>query len=257
MISVLLSREFLMTALRSSVAIRQETMKTSLLGKFKTIIQMGGLGTIFFTLVLPGPVLVLVTLLLSLPFLGAAVFYIIKRKKQPYWILPVFAAFVLVAALAAFCTKEVNLLVQMWLIITITWASAIDYVAGTFKLFRRTGIKSGDYIRILWSIVYGLLVVPLVAFFPEMVLPLLVSTSLEFGLGGVDNVVVLEEHVFSYWPFMISVLAGLAFAFGVNYFILSNSSAIPLYLSLMLALVSAINFSVMFIKHFALFKRGA
>src|SRR5580658_4222752 len=64
----LLTREFLMTALRSSVAIRKEVFKTSILAKLKTIIQMGGCGTIFFTIVLPPKEFIIVNILLAIPF---------------------------------------------------------------------------------------------------------------------------------------------------------------------------------------------
>lgn len=256
-ISVLLSRELLMTALRSSVAFRQEAIKTSRLAKLKTIVQMGGLGTIFLTITLAREALVIVSLALAIPFLAVAIYYLVVRKKMPFWALPVFASFVLVAAVGGFCTKEQNLWVQMAIIITITWASAVDYVVGSLKLFKRTGINNGDWVRIFWSIIYGVFVSPLVAYFPIMVLPLLVSMSLEFGLGGIDNVVVAEKRFLHSWPFIISSISGLLFSLIINYLIFTQKAEGALFLSLALALVSAINCSIVFIRNVELFKRGA
>lgn len=253
-ISALLSRELLMTALRSSVAFRQEAMKTSRLAKLKTIIQMGGLGTIFLTITLSHDALIIVSLALAVPFLAVAVGYLISAKKMPFWAIPVFASFMLVAILGGFYSKELNLIVQMAIIIAITWASALDYVVGSFKLFRRTGITGGDWVRIFWAIIYGVLVSPLVAYYPIMVLPLLVSISLEFGLGGIDNVVVAENHNFLSAPFIISSLSGLIFAIAINWMIFANVPNPALYLSLALALISAINCGMLFIRNFDLFR---
>ncbi|HXW60123.1 MAG TPA: CDP-alcohol phosphatidyltransferase family protein, partial [Myxococcota bacterium] len=101
-ISALLLRELLMTALRSSVAFRREPIKTSTLAKLKTIIQMGGLGTIFLSITLPSDVLIIVSLILALPFLAVVIYYLFVRKKMPFWAVPVFACFILLALLAAF-----------------------------------------------------------------------------------------------------------------------------------------------------------
>ncbi len=47
-----MSREFFITALRTSVAFRDESIRTSVLAKIKTVIQMGGFGTVFLTITL-------------------------------------------------------------------------------------------------------------------------------------------------------------------------------------------------------------
>ncbi len=253
--TALLSRELLMTALRSSVAYRQEQIKTSTLGKLKTIIQMGGLGTIFLTIVLPNGIFTWVCLALSVPFLLVAIVYKLKSQPSKFWALPVFAAFFLVGILGYFLSKETTLATQMGVIIAITWVSAIDYVVGSYKLFRRTGINGGDWSRIMWSVVYGVFVAPLVAYYPIMVLPLLVSMSLEFGLGGIDNIVVTEKRIFSWWPFLLSAVCGLAFAIYINCHMLLNLGGNPLYFSIALAGISSIICGAVFGRHVELFKR--
>ncbi|MCA9507092.1 MAG: CDP-alcohol phosphatidyltransferase family protein [Myxococcales bacterium] len=253
--SALLSRELLMTALRSSVAFRREQIKTSKLGKLKTIIQMGGFGTIFLTIVLPYGIFTLVCLGLSLPFITVAFIYRLKKKTIPFWVLPVFCAFFLVGIIAYFVSKETILALQMGVIISITWISAIDYVTGSYKLFRRTGINQKDWARIMWAIVHGLFVAPLVAYFPIMVIPLLVSMSLEFGLGGIDNIAVSEKYVFSSWPFWLSAASGLLFALWLNAHLLLQWPAQPLYLSIALAIVSSLICGFNFGRHVELFKK--
>ncbi len=254
--SALLAREFLMTALRSSVAIRKEAIKTSRLAKLKTIIQMGGCGTIFFTLVLPEAGFIIVCFALALPFLIVALVYLARKLRPPFWALPVFLAFVLVAVLQIFFSKQFNLYVQMAIILGITWASAIDYLIGSYRLFKRTGMLLGDWLRLFWAIIYGLMVAPLVAYFPIMVLPVLVSISLEFGLGGIDNIVSVEKSLFSKLPFFLSSVFGLTFAIVVNGAIYWQLPTWPFYCSLALAGLSALICGATFGRHVDLFKRN-
>lgn len=254
--SALLSREFLMTALRSSVAIRKEAVKTSRLAKLKTIIQMGGCGTFFLTIVLPEAVFIYVCLALSLPFLLVALAYFLRKQKPPFWSLPVFLAFILVALVEVFFSKEVNLGLQMAIILVITWASAIDYLTGSYRLFKRTGMLLGDWARLFWAIIFGLMVAPLVAYFPIMVLPVLVSVSLEFGLGGIDNIVVLEMGRFSSWPFFLSSSFGLIFSLLVHGAIFWQLPWLPFYCSLGLTATSAIICGAIFGRHVELFRRN-
>lgn len=252
--SALLSREFLMTALRSSVAIRKEVFKTSMLAKLKTIIQMGGSGTIFFTIVLPETAYIYVCLALSVPFFLTAASYLLKRKRPPFWALPVGFAFVLVAVVEYFFSKQVCLMVQMSIILAITWASAIDYLIGSYRLFKRTGMFMGDWARIFWALVFGLLMCPLVTDYPAIVLPILAIVSLEFGLGGIDNIVVNEKGKFSPWPYYVSAFCGLLFYLGFTFF--AHDPRLSFYLSLALVLVSLANCTVAFMRHIDLFKRS-
>jgi len=254
MVGALLSRELLMTALRSSVAIRKHSIKTSKLAKLKTIVQMGGLGTIFFTIVMPNQILALLCLILSLPFLLVALFYLFNKKPAPFWALPVFGAFLLVGLWAYFFSKDSTLAMQMTIIIAITWISALDYLVQSYKLFRRTGMDSGDWWRILWSISHGILVAPLVAHYPALVLPLLASISLEFALGGIDNIVLAQKRVFSWWPFAVSAIAGLIFSAWVYYHHIYQLRIDFLYESLALLLVSFGVSALAFVRNIELFK---
>jgi cardiolipin synthase len=211
LISILLCREFLMTALRSSVAYRKEVFKTSRLAKLKTIIQMGGCGTIFFTIILGKFAFIYVCLLLAIPFFLVAIAYRVKKQTAPFWALPVGLAFTLVSLIQFLFTKEITLLVQILIIIGITWASALDYLFSSFRLFRRTGMVMEDWVRVVWAFVYGLLVALLVGFYPIIVLPILISMSLEFGIGGIDNIVVAQKNKFLIWPFLITSSVGIFF----------------------------------------------
>jgi CDP-diacylglycerol--glycerol-3-phosphate 3-phosphatidyltransferase len=255
-VSALLSREFLMTALRSSVAIRKEAIKTSRLAKLKTIIQMGGGGTIFLTVVLPETAFIWACFALAVPFLIVAIVYFARHKRPPFWALPVFLAFFLVAFIEIFVSREVNLMVQMVIILAITWASAIDYLTGSYRLFKRTGMLFGDWVRLFWALIFGLFVAPTVAYFHIVVLPVLVSISLEFGLGGIDNIVVVAKDRFFAWPFLLSSIFGLTYAGLVTASLYWQWWWLPFYCSLGLVGTSAIICGAVFGRHVDLFKRN-
>lgn len=252
-VTALLLREFLITALRSSVAIRHEMIKTSLLAKIKTVFQMGGSGTLFFTLVLPPIATFYVCLGLALPFLIVALVYGLKKKKIPFWAIPVFFAFSLVCILSLTLTIEQSVFVQMSIIIALTWFSALDYLLGTARLFYRTGMLSGDFARLYWGLIFGVFVTPLVADFPIIVLPLLTVASLEFGLGGMDNILSAKKNYFSSVPFLITGSAGLVFAAYINLGLWLNFEIRPLASSLTLAIISLGVFAYVFTKNTTVF----
>ncbi len=248
----LLTRELLMTALRSSVAIRKEVFKTSKLAKLKTIIQMGGCGTIFFTIAISENPFIILCLLLSIPFFLTTFYYIFKRKRPPFWSLPVGAAFVFIAIIEYFFSRQVCLWMQMGIILSITWASAIDYLIGSYRLFKRTGMFAPDWSRIAWALTHGVLVCPLVAGYPFIILPILLSISMEFGLGGIDNIVAAEKAHFSPWPYYLSTSFGLIF-YAATWW---ATDAVLFILSLILAALSTMICTIVFIRNIDLFKRN-
>lgn len=242
MASAVLFREFLLTALRSSVAKRDHSIKTSILGKMKTIIQMGGCGTIFLTIVLPPTGIFWANLALSLGFLAVAIVYFIKGKKKPFWAIPVFLCFVLVALLGISVDKQISILVQISIIITLTWISAIDYILGSFKLFQQTKLFCGDFYRLLWCFIYGIMLILSITSHPSLVIPLLISISLEFGIAGIDNIILTKNNKFVNWPFIASCSYGLL-SFAMLYF---NNSQAHLY-SWLLVLFSSLNVLTFFL----------
>lgn len=254
-VGAILTREFLLTALRSSVAFRKETMKTSVLGKLKTVFQMGGAGTIFLTLVLPPFIMGVTCGILSLPFFIVALIYFFKGKKQPHWGWPVFLALAFASFCGFFIKKDLSLWLQMTIIISFTWISAIGYLIDTYKIFKRTGLREGDVVRLMWSITHGLLVAPLVYYYPSLIFPILISISLEFSLGGIDNMRVFEKNTFDYLPFFISNIYGVIFVLSIKILPYYNFYINHFYLSVFLVVSSLLTTSIFFIKNIDLFKK--
>lgn len=236
----IMSREYLVSALRSSVALRKETVTTSKLAKLKTIYQMGGFGTIFMTYAFPLPLLWVSAYGIFAVLAGIGLDYYFRRKKTvPFWIAPVSGAFLMVATLPFFMDIRSAIMVQLVIIVALTWVSALDYIKDSYAIFRRTGFYRYDAIRAFWVMAHGLCVLVTVPFFPQYALLILLSTSCEFALGGIDNVVAEQSDTRSK-PFLITASAGLL------YWVFAFSQAHMLLPVLGLASTSLIVLGVMF-----------
>ena len=246
----ILSREFTLTVLRSSVALRDKSIETSWLGKWKTIIQMGGLGTVFLTFALSLPQALLASFLLFFSLFVLWVFWKIKYPgPAPHWILPVSLCFLYWFSLLYFFQIQTVVLWILTVIVAITWISALDYLSGSYRVFMQGGLHSYDVRRLAWALAYTFCVVPVACSHPMAVLPLWVVLSFELALGGVDNVVVAEKKYAMEWPFRVSMLAALLFglvAYDVDH---------KMVLFVGLALVSFLNFSFTYYRWRSLFAR--
>jgi CDP-diacylglycerol--glycerol-3-phosphate 3-phosphatidyltransferase len=208
-VCAILSREFLMTALRSSLALRQESIRTSKLAKLKTIYQMGGFGTIFLTLALTRTQLVAASLAIAAGF-GITWFgYRARRPRAPFWVLPVFGIFVWIALSGWFMSARACAMIQLCIIVAITWASGVDYIAGSIRVFREKGIDERDWARMLWVFAHSAVVL-LAGIYPQLILPVLISMSFELALGGIDMIVAADEQYAGVSPFLTTGLGALA-----------------------------------------------
>lgn len=194
--ALVLLREFLLTALRTSMSLKRHSIVTSKLGKLKTIYQMGGLGTIFLTLALPK-----LWLTVTMIALTAGLFLIwlqLRRKGDtPSWIFPVLGAFVGVGILGATTTVALSVLCQAVVISILTWLSGFTYIAECYKIFTLNGLTAGDKVRLYWVVAISCGICPLVSVSPELVLPIVITIGLELALGGVDNIIAAETGFIS------------------------------------------------------------
>jgi CDP-diacylglycerol--glycerol-3-phosphate 3-phosphatidyltransferase len=248
----ILSREFFITALRSSVAFRAESIKTSNLAKIKTVVQMGGFGTIFLTIALAPYHATIVAVLLFIGLMGFyGIYWIQKRKHPPYWVLPVAASFLYWTLLSIFLEPSQSVFAQLVVIVALTWISCIDYIVGTYKMFVRSGIGVQDLARILWAAAHTLLAAPLIEHHPQLVLPLLVSISFELALGGVDMVVASDQHYAGVLPFLLTPAAAI-----LTFVLVHSLWVNPLFAGAFLAFVSITVFVATYVKWQFLFKRA-
>ncbi|MES2504973.1 MAG: CDP-alcohol phosphatidyltransferase family protein [Myxococcota bacterium] len=203
--AAILSRELFVTVLRSSVAMRGQQVKTSNLAKMKTIIQMGGFGTIFMTLFLTPQMASLVAMFWMVFFLAIWAYWVFVRKESaPHWAIQVAGSFVYWFALLNLTSTETAILLQCVVIVGITWFSAIDYLLTSYKLFWATGLGGKDLVRLFWALAHGVLALFAASYNPGLIIPVLISMSFELGLGGVDNIAVAEGKVLNWRLFAVS-----------------------------------------------------
>lgn len=211
--AAILSREFLLTVLRSSVALRGQQVKTSILAKMKTVIQMGGFGTIFMTLFLGRNTALWVALFWLAFFLSVWVYYVFaKRRPAPYWALPTAGAFLYWFWLLELFSVQTAILGQCIVIVGITWISAFDYFKTSYEILKRSGLDKRDGVRLFWALAHSLLVVSVASLNLKFILPVLVSISFELGLGGIDNIAVAENKALDWRIFLSTGLVACLFA---------------------------------------------
>lgn len=209
----ILSREFLLTVLRTSVAFRGKQVQTSILAKIKTIVQMGGFGTVFMTLFLERDTAVVVALFWVVFFVSIWGYLALwRRTKVPYWALPVGACFLYWFLLLELCSIQMAVLCQCIVIVGITWLSALDYFQTSYHVLRATGLDRRDIVRLFWAMSHSILAVSVASVNPKFILPVLVSIAFELGLGGIDNIAVSEQKTIKSKIFLSTGLMACLFA---------------------------------------------
>lgn len=198
-------RELLITSLRSSMAVRQTNLKTSPLGKLKTVVQMGGIAAFFLSVFVPESAVPWTYLGWAIAFGLLGLWWFSRRHVLPMWLgaapllcLTLFAMSWLQGAFIAGYTVFI-------LMVLFTFISGADYLTGSVRAFRQTGgVGAKDAVRVLWSFAHGLALVPLLSdsFDPShplrgLTLPVIISLSSELALGGLENMVAAERGRFA------------------------------------------------------------
>jgi cardiolipin synthase len=216
----LLSRELVITALRSSLEIRHQTLRTIYLAKVKTWVQMAVLG--FVLAIQLGPRHSSVSAFLLGSSIAAAlgvVGYALARRKLWFggflfagcfgagWVLfdllgaPRFVVLVFAAAVA------------------ITWVSGLSYVFVGARTLAR-GLTSFDAVRLAGAIALPIVAV-LVLMRPSssvMVVAVTALVCLELANGGLDNLLAHHDAADSAWSWGSRVLGATAFL-GATFFL--------------------------------------
>ena len=194
----LFTRELLITSLRSSMAIREQKLKTSSLGKLKTVVQMGGLAAFFLTIFVPAPAMPWSLFGCATAFLLLALWWFWRRRELPLWLgfTPVLLYTIFAVAMLRPSTgpdhNDAGTTVFI-LMVFFTWVSGFDYLTGSFRAFRATGgVTLPDVARVIWSCAHGLALVPLLGKQPSLAVPVIIALCAELSLGGVENLVSAE-----------------------------------------------------------------
>jgi CDP-diacylglycerol--glycerol-3-phosphate 3-phosphatidyltransferase len=216
LVHVVLVREFLITALRSSFEVRHRSLRTTYLAKVKTWVQMFALAVSAAVVLLPARTLTLFVLGTSAAaVLTVAVTLLLGRRWRGIWIFAGF--FVAGAALHLVAGAHVLLLAVLIVVAAITWASGLDYIV---VAVRELAGAQDFHMFDLWRMV-GALTVPILATLCLSVLhvPVWIVVALviaEIFHGGLDNL--LAHHAGwtaasggTAWPWAARTLGASAF----------------------------------------------
>lgn len=192
MVAALFTREFLVTAARSSFERRNLQLKSSYLSRYKTWVQMAGLGVLMLLHVAPVAVNEWVLGLCGgLAIVGFALRYVTSKKiwRGAAAFAPSFSVLFVVHRLWG---AQATSVVLGWYIVGITWASGFGYVLALNKLRGREDASPRDLIRPVTAIAFPILAVlaQIKGHAPPWALIPLVS--IEMAFGGLDNL--LAHH---------------------------------------------------------------
>ena len=205
-IGVFLSREYVITGLRSVYERRHISPKTTLLAKVKAWAQMAGCGVIFLLQMVHDERAILIALIVgtALPILCIVVRYAIKRVF--WWGALIFGGWI--AALMvpqALYGHEVTTAVLMVSIAVITWLSGWVYIMPVGPLLIHGKLNANDWVRVLGGMVVP--VVLLVAMtHPELpTWAIMLTMGLELAVGGLDNLLCFHNAQSSAWGWGLRV----------------------------------------------------
>lgn len=212
--AALLAREFVVTGLRTQTALRQESIKTSVLAKIKTSIQMAGFGFVFINEGVPleyRPWVFIVTTS------GALIAFVIiagVKRKFPSIFVWVPCTLIWVAHICNLVFPQHDAtLVYLLVILVFTWGSGIDYLIGAARILMRKGLMLVDFARLWWT-VGAVVICTVVAVRPAFAFLVVIVLGAEFVFGGVDNLRALSGKESSNIGFIIrsSINIGLSIA---------------------------------------------
>jgi len=250
-------RELLITALRSSLALRQEKLTTSNLAKVKTVAQMGGLGVFFFLAYTPRTVALSTNIALASVFTLVALVLLVRGKSVPFWLKGAVPMWWVVNAAMVYLDPKSAGLVIFIVMAGLTVASGVDYLLGAGRIFVQQGLRTHDLTRVAWALAHGVGSMWLIKHHPATVIPLMLSLSAELAYGGIDNILCAEKQTPPKGTFIVTtVLALLLLALTLTAYTKEHMGTLVVAASV-LAAVGWLNAARAFIAEWSFFKDAA
>jgi CDP-diacylglycerol--glycerol-3-phosphate 3-phosphatidyltransferase len=186
-IGLFLSREYVITGLRSAYERRHISMRTTLLAKIKAWAQMAGCGVIFILQMVPERAMLIALGIGTLvPVLFIAVRYAIKRVF--WWGAVIFGVWLAALLLPqALYGSRVTTDVLMASIIVITWLSGLSYITPVGPMILQRKFDASDWVRILGGLAVPVVLVAAMARGDLPPWAIMLTMGLELAAGGLDN----------------------------------------------------------------------
>lgn len=236
MTACIFCRDSIVTALRTSLSLRDAPMRTSTLAKFKTAMQMIGIGYIVLYLAFASEpnsywVWAVVTVPIFMP-LSVILYRLIKQQKQGLRSLMLFTLTVLAMTAWYFAGPHMATIITLYVITGMTVISGFSYLVDAWSALKG---KPGSIKEILRFILDGLLV-PVVFVYllgrynaVGMSAMIILILTLELTVSGLENLLASKKITPRFrWMAVKSIsqlaLAGTALALDI----LDVVSALPL-----------------------------
>jgi len=212
-VAMMFARELMVTALRTSYALRDLEMKTSYLAKVKTWTQMQGIGMVMlFVLLIPHPKVLLGLLVVAMvaPLVAMAAFYLIKKRV---WRGAIVMSLLQAPLIALQQHGDIKLTTSLILyaVVAITWISGLDYVVvGLRQLRGRGDFNRSDAVRLVGAMTVPALLFAVLAETHAWAWPLIGILALELAVGGLDNLYAHHRRSTGAAPWAARVLGASA-----------------------------------------------
>ena len=186
LVALLFVREFLVTAARTIYEKRGLQLKSSYLARYKTWVQMCGIGVILFTHILrPSTTDLILGALAVAPVIG---FLVLKIFYKRTWKGAGFFAVSFAGVLAAHhYAADGFALTLMYFVVLVTWASGLGYFTSAGKLRGKGTLSLGELIRIVTAVTIPAGIVLVEHTGHRLPLGTILVLSCELAHGGLDN----------------------------------------------------------------------
>jgi CDP-diacylglycerol--glycerol-3-phosphate 3-phosphatidyltransferase len=192
LVALLFVREFFVTAARSSYEKREQTLKSTYLARYKTWVQMCGVGVLMLLSAATPDFMDWFLGVLTLgPIIGYAVARLAFRRvwKGAGWFAISFAVLLLIHRAYGAHVLAVTL---MYFIVGVTWASGLGYLFSVGNLRGRGRITAGEIVRLTTSIALPSLAVLAQSRPDSPSWAIIAIIAFEMAHGGLDNL--LSHH---------------------------------------------------------------
>ena len=228
MVALLFVREFFVTAARTSYERRDLQLKSSYLARYKTWVQMCGVGVLMLlSASTPAFMDWFLGALALLPIVGYLVIRFIARRrwKGAGWFAISFAALLLIHRSFG---GHVLAIALMYFIVAVTYASGLGYLFGVGKLKGRGRVAAGEIVRLTTSIALPCVAVGAQSRPDSPSWAIIALVSFELAHGGLDNLLAhhrAEDGALRWGTRLISEIGLLVAAWVVPSTLLSRSFA--------------------------------
>jgi len=202
-------RELFISIIRSSLIARNSKIKTSKVSKFKTIVQMGGMGIIFLVSIFSNKGFLLILNIILIFFIFIIIIFFFKKKMYPYWLIPITFIFFILIVLKLLFSIHLFISIQEYLIIFITLFSGLDYIFKKYKLYNIYNLYFYEYIRIIWVISNIIFLLPLVRIHSYLSILISIKILIDFSISCLDNIFIKNKIYLLNQIFIISIITNI------------------------------------------------